>query len=185
MMPAANVTAKFGSSPTRNRTRNFWLEARDDVRFTIEPFVKQAEGEGVEPSRLFTPNVFKTRAVANRLALPIFLQVRMTGFEPAFSCSQNRRITKLSYILKARTTKMILKPIRHGRHYSSILLSQNRCFRKRINALFLERPAGVEPARPPWQDGRLPLHHGRLFNRSRTRGIRTLTYLVKSQECCQ
>ena len=26
------------SSPTRNRTRNFWLEARDDVRFTIEPF---------------------------------------------------------------------------------------------------------------------------------------------------
>lgn len=25
------------SSPTRNRTRNFWLEARDDVRFTIEP----------------------------------------------------------------------------------------------------------------------------------------------------
>ena len=37
-MPAANVSAKIGSSPTRNRTRNFWLEARDDVRFTIEPF---------------------------------------------------------------------------------------------------------------------------------------------------
>ncbi len=38
------------SSLTRNRTRNFWLEARDDVRFTIEPFCKQAEGKGVEPS---------------------------------------------------------------------------------------------------------------------------------------
>ena len=25
-----------------------------------------------------------------------------------------------------------------------------------------ERPAGVEPALPPWQGGRLPLHHGRL-----------------------
>ena len=25
-----------------------------------------------------------------------------------------------------------------------------------------ERPAGVEPARPPWQGDRLPLHHGRL-----------------------
>ena len=24
-----------------------------------------------------------------------------------------------------------------------------------------ERPAGVEPALPPWQGGRLPLHHGR------------------------
>ena len=25
-----------------------------------------------------------------------------------------------------------------------------------------ERPAGVEPAHPPWQGDRLPLHHGRL-----------------------
>src|SRR5262245_65967783 len=25
-----------------------------------------------------------------------------------------------------------------------------------------ERPAGVEPALPPWQGSRLPLHHGRL-----------------------
>ena len=27
-----------------------------------------------------------------------------------------------------------------------------------------ERPAGVEPALPPWQGGRLPLHHGRILN---------------------
>ncbi len=26
-----------------------------------------------------------------------------------------------------------------------------------------ERPAGVEPALPPWQGSRLPLHHGRLW----------------------
>ena len=26
-----------------------------------------------------------------------------------------------------------------------------------------ERPAGIEPALPPWQGGRLPLHHGRLL----------------------
>src|SRR5438128_11044266 len=25
-----------------------------------------------------------------------------------------------------------------------------------------ERPAGIEPALPPWQGSRLPLHHGRL-----------------------
>ena len=29
---------------------------------------------------------------------------------------------------------------------------------RRIN----ERPAGIEPALPPWQGSRLPLHHGRL-----------------------
>jgi hypothetical protein len=27
----------------------------------------------------------------------------------------------------------------------------------------LERPAGIEPALPPWQGSRLPLHHGRLL----------------------
>lgn len=31
-------------------TENFWLEAGDEVRFTIEPSHNQAEGEGVEPS---------------------------------------------------------------------------------------------------------------------------------------
>ena len=35
-----------------------------------------------------------------------------------------------------------------------------------------ERPAGIEPAHPPWQGSRLPLHHGRLlrshFNCQRT-----------------
>lgn len=28
-----------------------------------------------------------------------------------------------------------------------------------------ERPAGVEPALPPWQGSRLPLHHGRVVKR--------------------
>ena len=35
------------------------------------------------------------------------------------------------------------------------------CFRYR--ARIAERPAGVEPALPPWQGDRLPLHHGRLI----------------------
>ena len=29
------------------------------------------------------------------------------------------------------------------------------------HVLIPERPTGVEPALPPWQGGRLPLHHGR------------------------
>ena len=30
-----------------------------------------------------------------------------------------------------------------------------------LRPVLRERPAGVEPALPPWQGGRLPLHHGR------------------------
>ena len=77
---------------------------------------------------------------------------------------------------------------------------------RRVN----ERPAGVEPALPPWQSGRQPLHHGRLAeNRivkdrqpsrvvravrrapvaagfvSGVGGLRTLTRLIKSQKCCR
>src|SRR5260370_485114 len=32
------------------------------------------------------------------------------------------------------------------------------------NVLIAEHPAGVEPARPTWQAGRLPLHHGCAFS---------------------
>jgi hypothetical protein len=40
------------------------------------------------------------------------------------------------------------------------------CFRSRRNCQAFpyadeKRPAGVEPAHPPWQGSRLPLHHGR------------------------
>ena len=31
-----------------------------------------------------------------------------------------------------------------------------------LRPVYQERPAGVEPALPPWQGGRLPLHHGRV-----------------------
>ena len=31
----------------------------------------------------------------------------------------------------------------------------------RLSYVLSERPAGVEPAHPPWQGDRLPLHHGR------------------------
>lgn len=32
---------------------------------------------------------------------------------------------------------------------------------RRVGSPEQERPAGVEPAHPPWQGSRLPLHHGR------------------------
>ncbi len=54
------------SSPTRNRTRNFSLEARHDVRFTIEP---KAEGGGIEPY----PTPLPERLVSNQVPEPVRL----------------------------------------------------------------------------------------------------------------
>ena len=54
-----------------------------------------AEAERVELPRLLRSTVFKTAAVANRLALPYV--VGATGFELATSCSQSRRSARLSY----------------------------------------------------------------------------------------
>jgi hypothetical protein len=59
------------------------------------------------------------------------MTVRTAGFEPAISCSRSTRNARLSHVL--------------------ILIA----------AATRERPAGVEPALPPWQGGRLPPHHGR------------------------
>ena len=121
---------------------------------------KQAEGEGVEPSRLFarpgsgrvpSPIGLSFRVLSsggrNRTCVPpvnsrVLVPARtppessrytvgMAGFEPAISCSQGRRIGQA--FLHPESSR-----------------SPKKC------------PAGVEPARPPWQGGRLPLHHGHL-----------------------
>ena len=75
----------------------------------------------------------------------------MAGFEPAISCSRNTRNTRLSYILPA-SPKQIVLPV-------NILRRSPTNRRARDSE---ERPAGVEPALPPWQGDRLPLHHGRV-----------------------
>lgn len=59
-------------------------------------------------------------------------KVGVAGFEPAFSWSQARRIPQT---------------FPHPDHAGS-------SFR------IIKCPAGVEPAHPPWQGGRRPLHHG-------------------------
>ena len=58
------------------------------------------------------------------------LLIGMAGFEPALSCSRSRRISQA-----------FPRPELYVRVTS-------KC------------PAGVEPALPPWQGSRLPLHHG-------------------------
>jgi hypothetical protein len=95
----------------------------------------QAEGEGVEPSRLIA------RPLSRRLPSPVGLpfrieaavagiepasgrltaaypyqhgphrkKVRTAGFEPAISCSRSTRNTRLSYILFAKSAQRELNP---------------------------------------------------------------------------
>ncbi len=63
-------------------------------------------------------------------------------------------------------------PYQHGSHRNQVrtagvepAISWSRTTRNtRLSyVLFQERPAGVEPALPPWQGSRLPLHHGRVL----------------------
>ncbi len=61
-------------------------------------------------------------------------RVGAAGFEPASSCSQSTWTSRFSH---------------------TPICQHTEC------AGYEERPAGVEPALPPWQGSRLPLHHGR------------------------
>ena len=83
------------SSPTRNRTRNFWLEARDDFRFTIEPICKQAEGEGVEPSRQVGPAPPGSSRLPSPIGLPIQLSspTRIRTWNLSFEARHDVRFT--------------------------------------------------------------------------------------------
>lgn len=51
------------SSPTRNRTRNFWLEARGDFRFTIEPFANKRKARESNPHH---PKVARVSSAARQ-----------------------------------------------------------------------------------------------------------------------
>ncbi len=70
--------------------------------------------------------------------------VSVVRFELTISCAQGRRIPRLSHTLSrfVHRERAVLERVDH---------------RSRAR----ERPAGVEPALPTWQAGRLPLHHGR------------------------
>ncbi len=104
-------------------------------------------------------------------------KVRTAGFEPAVSCSRGTRNARLSHVL-------ISKPCKSQKQLSIEAMdsleaastgiepanTRSIIWRSPIEqyagfyhgARLPERPAGVEPAHPPWQGDRLPLHHGRL-----------------------
>jgi hypothetical protein len=120
-----------------------------------------------------------------------YKSVGAAGFEPAISWSQARRISRLSYTPnyqcfhrekfgasaarpRARLQRrkegesnpqgFTLAPLATECHRQLACPSSNR--RRPHSGPYgrehRECPAGVEPTLPPWQSGRLPLHHGHI-----------------------
>jgi hypothetical protein len=110
-------------------------------------------------------------------------KVEAAGFEPAFSCSRSTRplrtgprpdIWATAQVAKAREPSRVyhsatgsitlaaipegVEPSRPSGH--ELLKQQFVCSCRRLRCS-QERPAGIEPAHPAWQTGRLPLHHRR------------------------
>ncbi len=112
-----------------------------------------AEGEGVEPSRLIArPN---SSRVPSPLGLP---------FRPCSTGGRNRTC-ELLFNREAHEPAHA-SPVRVSVEAAGLEPAFSRSRTGRIRHAFPRPessnkcPAGVEPAHPPWQDGRLPRHHG-------------------------
>ena len=119
----------------------------------------QAEGEGVEPSRLIArPG---SSRVPSPIGLPFLVRAPAAGIEPASSrltagysyqheLHRNRRVRQSGWPDSNRRFPAPKAGGLPGFPTSRVVSFTDKC------------PAGVEPARPPWRGGRLPLHHGHL-----------------------
>ncbi len=148
------------SSTGGSRTPIAWLEARSRATRPIPH-----EGGGRRGSRTLEAHRspgFGPGAVAHRLALPI-RRAPAAGIEPASSRltagrsyqhelhrNHDRRIRQSGWPDSNRRS-----PAPEAGGFPDFPTS-------RVVSITEKCPAGVEPARPPWRGGRLPLHHGHL-----------------------
>ena len=104
------------------------------------------------------------------------------GTQPTAMC-RNRLVAAVAGIEPASRRLTAVRPYQHGPHRNGGGEIRG-CQTKQVSGRprtadrpdvgiasqtplvdFAKRPAGVEPALPPWQGSRLPLHHGRLSRR--------------------
>ena len=108
---------------------------------------QRAAAAGIEPAkgRLTGACLYQHRPHRN--------EVRVAGFEPAISSSPSLRDARLRYTLarSARADSNRRSRAPEARGFPGYPTHRNE-----------KRPAGIEPALPPWQGSRLPLHHGRI-----------------------
>ncbi len=125
-------------------------------------------------------SLVRVRAGCRRPSACPSVSVGTAGFEPAFSCVRGTRPLQagprpemLATVQVAQAVQQARLPFRHrGKESESPWRESNPhavagtrftadlfvCFCRRVRSP--EHPAGVEPAHPPWQGSRQPLHHG-------------------------
>ena len=152
---AGSAKGTVASTRCGDRTRVAWLEARGPA--AERPRILTAEGVGLEPTRLIARP--RSRRVPSRqVGLPFPQPTRSTGG-------------------RNRTCELLLNREAHEpAHATPVCGELSQSGRPDSNwrspgpepgglpgfptPRRLKCPAGVEPALPPWQGGRLPLHHG-------------------------
>ena len=119
--------------------------------FAARPRARQGGRRGSRTLKAHRSAAFGAAAIASWLALPF-----------QGSGGRNRTCIRL---LNRQVDRTITGPHRNQVRTAGVepAISCSRSTRNtRLSYVLLQkRPAGVEPALPPWQGGRLPLHHGR------------------------
>ena len=144
----------------------------------VSRFPSGAEGEGVEPPRLIA------RPISSRVPSPIglpFLSEHLQlvempsirapagGVEPPIVALTGRRLS----IRPHRYHDLFAAPrprIGMAGFEPAISCSRSRRIEPGFPTSRTKCPAGVEPALPPWQGDRLPLHHGHCFPKPNFQG---------------
>lgn len=175
--------------PCESRTR---LSSLEGWRLCRSAKSTSSGRRGSRTLKAHRSTVFETAAVAHRLALPYPKEAAVAGIEPAkgrltgaclYQHRPHRNESEWQDLnLRSQAPRACAMP-------GFATLCNNKSVRTDLNRRsrapeargipgspthrFQKRPAGVEPAHPPWQGSRLPLHHGR---------IESLVELSKNQE---
>ena len=116
---------------------------------------RSAKGTGQRKERESNPQGLSARPLSRRLPSPSWL---------VFPYQSARQDLNLRSRLPERRdhSRLVHSLFQSGRQDLNLRSrgSRPRDHSRLVHVLSPEHPAGIEPARPPWQGGRLPLHHG-------------------------